>query len=112
MDESNESNTDTLLNQLRRLLHDGIEYASSVLHLLQAQIAAMALSSVVFVLMLFFASMALIISFVLVSVAGGIWLTHQTGSSVCSLLIIGGTYLLIALILGGRALHWLKRLKS
>lgn len=102
----------SLLGQLRRVIKDGVDYAAGALRLLQAQVTAMALSSVAFLLLVFFAVLAGIVAFVLFSVAFGIWLTHAVGSAGCAILIIGGVYSLLALVSGGVALRWLKRLNS
>ncbi len=110
--EDNESTQGPLVSQLRRVIHDGIDYAASVLRLLQAQATAMALSTLSFVLIIAFAILCALTAFVLLSVAFGFWLTHVTGSAGWALLIIGGTYAIIAAALGGYMVRWLARLKS
>ena len=112
MNSTNEPESSSFITQLRKVLIDGVDYAASVLALLQAQAAALALSSVTFLSLIFFAILAIIIAFVLLSVALGFWLAHLTGAVGWALLIMGGVYLLIALITGGLALKWLKGLKS
>jgi len=112
MDKSLPPDDGSLLGQLRRLLHDGIDYAASALRLLQAQAASLALSSAAFLVLVFFGALAGITAFVLLSVALGIWLTHLTGGAMGALLILGGIYIILALAAGGAALRWLKRLNS
>ncbi|MCG3204803.1 MAG: hypothetical protein KCHDKBKB_01520 [Elusimicrobia bacterium] len=102
----------SILFQLKKVITDGIDYAGSALTLLQAQATALAAASAAFLFLVFFAGLAVIIAFALLSVALGLWLTHLTGSAGWALLIIGGIYLLLAVLCGAVALHWLKRLKS
>ncbi len=112
MKEESSNQTGSLIDQLRRVVRDAIDYAASVLRLLQAQMTAMALSSLMFVLMIFFAIVSGLTAFVLVSIAFGIWLSHVTGSAAWSLLIIGAVYGVISLGLGGYVARWLSRLSS
>lgn len=112
MEKNDTPDGDSLLDQLRRLLHDGIDYGASAIQLLQAQVTAMALSSVAFLILLFFAILAGIAAFVLLTVALGFWLSNLFGGAVWAVLIIGAVYALIAVLLGGVAIRWLSRLKS
>ena len=112
MNETNDTTNSSLVNQLRLVLKDGIDYAGSVLRLLQAQAAALALSSVSFLVLIFFCVGAGVIGFILLSVALGMWLTNVTGHAGWALLIMGGIYFVLAAVAGSTALRWLKRLKS
>ena len=112
MFETNDPENSSFISQLKRVVEDGISYAQSQINLLQTQIAALALSSLLFVVLILLALAAGVIAFVLLSVAFGLWLAHVTGSAGWSLLIIGGIYAVIAAGLGGYAIRWLKNLKS
>ena len=112
MDKTKEPENSSFLGQIKKMLEDAVNYAKSQLELLQAQFASLALSSVLFIAFIAFASLCGIISFILLSVALGIWLAQILGGAIYSLLIIGGVYALIAIGLGGYAVRWLKNLKS
>jgi hypothetical protein len=112
MEETTTTENGSLLDQLKHVIQSGVDYAMSSLRLLQAQVAAMALSSVVFLVLIIIALLCVITAFVLFSVAFGVWLTHVTGSAGWALLIMGGIYTVLAAGTGGYALHWLKNLKS
>lgn len=112
MIETEEPTEQTLTQQLRRALKDGIDYLGSMLALAQARAAEIALSSLVFAALLVVASVFAVSAAVLVVVALGFWLTHLTGHVGWALLILG------VVLAGGaaasvwRALAWLKTLKS
>lgn len=112
MDRTTDPQNSSLSSQLKRVIEDGIDYAQSQLRLLQAQVTAMALSTILFLVLIAFAVLTGIVAFALLSVALGIWLAHLTGGAGWSLLIIGGVYALLAIGLGGTAVRWLKNLKS
>ncbi len=112
MIETEESTDSTLVNQLRRVVKDGIDYLGSVLSLVQARTAEVALSSLVFAALLLFAATLGMASLVVLIVALGFWLTHVTGHVGWSLLIIGGLLASIAAASVWRALRWLETLKS
>jgi hypothetical protein len=112
MSETNDPIKGSLLEQLRIVIRDGIDYIHSTLRLLQARATELALSSVLFVLLIVLAVLLCLTAFVLISVAIGLWLTDQTGSAVWSLVIIGSFYILVAIICGGKALRWFRRLRS
>ncbi len=112
MNNMNEPNDESLMSQAQRVVRDGVDYAASALRLLQAQATSLALSSVAFLLMVFFGVLAAITSFVLLSIALGMWLTQVTGHAGWALLIMGGVYVVLALATGGVAVRWLRRLNS
>ena len=112
MDRTTDPQNSSFLAQLRRVLEDGMDYAQSQLRLLQAQITSLALSTVLFLVLIASAILTGFVAFALLSVALGIWLAHLTGSAGWSLLIIGGVYALLAIGLGGTAIRWLNNLKS
>lgn len=105
-------NDDSIIAQLRNVLKDGIDYVASVVALLQARLVDMALSSLLFIALLVAAGFCAAVSFLILSVALGFWLTHMTGHVAWALLIIGGVYALSALICGGIAVRWLNKLQS
>ena len=61
------SSEPNLVEQLRRVLKDAVDYFQSVVLLLQARVADMALSGVVFVILMIFAALLAILSFVLLN---------------------------------------------
>jgi hypothetical protein len=101
-----------LTDQLREVLRDAIDYAQSVLALLQARTAEMALSGVVFVAALIAAAILAMGAIVLLLVALGFWLAHVTGSAAVAVLILGGVAALLAGALAWYALRWLSTLRS
>lgn len=108
----NEVPDDSLMSQARQVVRDGVDYAASALRLLQAQATSLALSSVAFLLLVFFGIIAGITAFVLLSIALGMWLTQVTGHAGWALLIMGGVYMVLAIATGGVAVRWLRRLNS
>ena len=112
LDETTKASNSSFMDKIRQVIHDAVDYGASALRLFQAEVASLALSSVVFLALILFSALATVVAFALLSVALGIWLAHVAGGAIGSLLIIGGTYALLALALGGYAMRWLKRLKS
>ena len=103
---------ESVAEQIRRLMKDTVDYAASVLALLQARLAQYAVSTVLFTVFIGFASIFILAAFALLNVAFGVWLTRLLGSPLWSLLILGGFYGLLGVVLGWSALRWLFRLKS
>jgi hypothetical protein len=110
--ETEETDDQTATSQFRRALKDGIDYFGSVISLVQARAAELALSSLLFAALLVLASVLGFAALVLVIVAAGFWLTHATGHVGWALLILGGVSALIAWLSIWRALRWLDNLKS
>ncbi|OVE78178.1 hypothetical protein BVX98_01195 [bacterium F11] len=101
-----------LIDQLRQVFKDAIDYFQSVVLLLQARFTEMALSSVVFVALLILAGILGLASFLLFNIALGVWITHLTGGAGWSILILGTFYGILAYVSGSFAMKWLNRLKS
>jgi hypothetical protein len=112
MIETDEANNDTVTGQARQVIKDGIDYLGSVLSLVQARAAEVALSSLVFAALLVFAAILALGAVVLAVVALGFWLTHVTGHVGWALLILGGVLAGIATATVWRAMKWLNQLKS
>lgn len=112
MIETEDSADQSIVQQLRRVLKDGVDYLGSVLSLAQARAAEVALSSLVFAALLVFAGILGMGALVLIVVALGFWLTHLTGHVGWALLILGGVSAGIAGACVWRALRWLDQLKS
>ena len=104
--------TDSLTEQLRRVLKDAIDYFQSVVTLLQARLTEFALSSVVFLLLLSFASLMALACFLMFNIALGVWISHLTGSAGWSILILGSFYGILSILTGFIAFQWLNKLKS
>ena len=107
-----ESKNGSLVDQLKAVLKDAIDYAVSQLAYLQARITELALSSLVFAVLIVAAGILGLAAFVLINVALGFWLTHLTGHAGWSLLILGVAYIVVGGICAGVALRWLKQLRS
>lgn len=103
---------DSFILQLRETLKDGVDYLKSVIMLLQAQVAHYAISTVVALILLFFAACFGVVALVLLNIALGFWLTDLVGKALWALLIMAGFYSLLVAVLGGLVLRWLKRLRS
>lgn len=112
MIDTEESTDSTLITQLRRVVKDGIDYLGSVVTLLQARTAEIALSSLVFASLLAFSVVLGMAALVVLIVALGFWLTHLTGHVGWALLIIGGLLGAMSAASVWRALRWLENLKS
>lgn len=112
MRETMDQDHSTLREQLKQVLHDGIDYLTSSLTLLQTRLAALAMSSALFFGLLILSGLLALAAFILLTVAFGLWLAHLTNSGAISLLIIGGIYILISALAGSKALRWLKNIKS
>jgi len=109
MSRSSEQN---IINQLRQVLKDSIDYLYSVLALLQARMAEFALSGVVFTSLIAMAFLLGLASFILLNIALGVWLSHITGNPGWSILILGTSYAGLAALSIQRAFRWLKKLQS
>lgn len=110
--DTEETQDSSIIDQLRLVLRDGVDYGASVLRLLQAQATQVALSSFLFLLLVAFAFVSGIIGFLLISTAIVIYLTNVTGSAGWAFLIMSTVYFVMAAICGGVAIRWLKNLKS
>jgi uncharacterized membrane protein len=106
------SSNDGIINQLRQVLKDGIDYLHSVIELLQARLTEYALSSVLFIILVCSSALLGLAAFVFLNIALGFWLKGALESTTLSILILGGGYLILSLITGGIALRWLNNLKS
>lgn len=102
----------SIADQFRQVVKDGIDYFNSTVTLLQARAAAFALSGVTFVVMMALAALLMLAGFTIFNIALGVWLARTLNSPTASLLILGGFYVLLAIGLGGFALRWLSRLRS
>lgn len=105
-------NGTSLIDDLRAVIKDTVDYAGSVGALLQARLTSYALSTILFILLIAFASLLLIAAFVFFNIAAGVLIARALGSPGWALLIMGSFYLALSAILGGIALSWAKRLKS
>ena len=112
MMDTTETTDQGVIQQLRRVAKDGIDYLGSVLQLAGARAAEMAMSSLVFAALLVFAGILGLGALVLVVVALGFWLTQVTGHVGWALLILGGVLGVIAGACAWRAVRWLDQLKS
>lgn len=110
--EENEGKTDSLTQQLRRVIKDGVDYAASVFELVQARAVELALSGLVFAVLLAFGVLVAFTAFILLMVALGFWITSLTGSAGWTLLIMGSFLCLVSALAVWRALAWLRNLKS
>jgi uncharacterized protein (DUF2062 family) len=104
--------TESIIEQLRKVLKDGIDYLGSVLKLQQVRLTSLTLSAAVFVALLFFAGLLGLAAFVLVNVALGMWLSQLLGNPLYSVLILGAVYALLAWLTIRKALAWLNRIRS
>lgn len=105
-------NGTSLIDDLRSVVRDGIDYLASVVALLEARLTQYALSTILFFLLIVFSSLLLIAAFVFFNIAIGVFLARALGSPTLSLLILGSFYFVLSAVLGGMALSWLRRLKS
>jgi len=116
--ESKQSSNETespktkFVDQLGIVLSNAVDYASSSIRLIQAEAAAIALSSVTFLVLVLLAVLTGFVAFCLLSVALGMWLAHVTGSSGLALVIMGGFYAILAGTAGFIAFRWLIKLRS
>src|SRR5205814_772840 len=101
-----------LLDQLRKLIRDGMEYLNSLLTLQQARLTSFALSGFLFTLQIIFACLLGFAAFVLFNVAIGLGLTKLLGNAFYAVGILGGVYTLLAILLSYKAVGWLRKLKS
>ncbi|MCB4756583.1 MAG: phage holin family protein [Elusimicrobia bacterium] len=107
-----DSEKETIVNQMKVLVKDVVDYFTSVIELFQARMTAYALSTILFLLLVGFAGILVLISFTLFNVALGTWLVQLTGNPLWAILILGTFYGILGVILGGIALRWYLRLKS
>ncbi len=107
-----ETSKESLVDQLKSLLHDGAEYLNSVLTLQQARFTSFALSSVLFFVQIMFACVLGLAAFILFNVAIGLGLTQLLGNSLYAVVILGGFYFVLAILLSYKALLWLRKIKS
>jgi hypothetical protein len=101
-----------LIEQVRSLIKDALDYLSKVLELQQARFTAFALSGILFSLQILVAFCLGAAAFVLFNVAIGLALAHLLGSSLWAVLILGGLYAIFSILLSYKVLRWLNRLKS
>lgn len=106
------SSGENITEQLRRVAKDAVDYFQSAITLLQARFAEMALSSVLFVILMVLATLLALASFLMFNIAFGVWLAHVLGSVGWCILILGTIYGILAWLSGNWALRWLKNLKS
>ena len=100
----------SLLDGIKHVFTDGLDYFQSTLTLIQARMTGMALSAILFIIFLIACGILVMASFVLFTVAVGIWLTKVTGHATYSLGILGAFYALLAIAVGQRAFSWLKKM--
>ena len=106
------SENNSLINQLRQVIKDGIDYLQSSLQLLQARAAEFALSGILFGFLLLSGFLLGVAAFVFYNIALGCWLAKILGSVPLSITVLGSGYALLAVICITIALRWLKTLKS
>jgi hypothetical protein len=111
MNTTNKNGSSSLIDDLRDVVRDAIDYSASAMGVLQARLTTYALSTILFFLLIVFASLLLIGAFVFFNIAIGVALAHSVGTA-WALLILGSFYLLLSIAIGGVALSWAKRLKS
>ncbi len=107
-----EQRNDSLNQQLRRVMKDGIDYLGSVLTLAQARATEIILSGVFVGILLLSGAAIAAASAILLVIAAGIWLSHLVGSAALALTIVGGVLAIVAALLVWRALVWINNLKS
>ncbi len=103
---------DFITDQIRKVFKDGIDYLASVLALLQARMTAYALSAVLFIVLIGFASLLFLVAFTVLNIALGFWLKEITNSVFQTLLLLGAFYGILGALIGGVAVRWLHKLKS
>ena len=112
MSKTTDLNESSIITQLRQVLKDALDYAQSVLILLQARATELALSSIFFLLLFLLGGVLFLTALVLLSVALGFWINQFTGNVSLTLLIMGLFYAVGAYVCGRLTLGWLNRLKS
>lgn len=112
MPETEPSHQSSILESIKLVLHNGIDYLMSSITLLQARMTGMALSAVVFIVTLFVCLLLALAAFALLTVALGMWLAKVTGHPAWALVILGSFYLLTAGIIAKYVAGSLKKLNS
>lgn len=107
-----DQNKSSILDQLRALIIDSVEIVSTQINLLQAKTAAYVLTVVMFVVLILIALLLGLAGFVLFNISIGFWLKNSLHSLSLTLTILGAFYALLAAVIGGFAIRWLKNLKS
>ncbi len=105
-------NNNDFLQQLRQVIKDGLDYLQSLLLLLQARTAEFLLSGVLFVFLIILAFLFGLTALILFNVVIGIWLSQVLGNPVWAVLILAGSYALLAVLAGYKAMKWVRTLKS
>jgi TRAP-type mannitol/chloroaromatic compound transport system permease small subunit len=112
MPETEPSSQSSILDSLRSVLHNGVDYLMSSIGLLQARMTGVALSAVVFIFVFLICLLFVLASFILMTIAFGMWLAKVTGNPIWSLIILGFIYLLMAGIVAKIASKSLHKLNS
>lgn len=102
----------SLIDELRQVIKDGVDYLQAALALLQARMAEYALTGVVFAALIASALLLGVAAFIFYNIALGMWLSKVFGSGLCAISVLGSFYALLALIAVFIALRWLNTLKS
>lgn len=105
-------NEDSFLQQLRKVIKDGLDYLHSILVLFQARTAEWVLSGICFVILVGLAIIFGLTALILFNVVAGIWLAQYFGNPLWAILILAALYTLLAVLVGSKAVRWLKNLKS
>lgn len=108
----NEKNNEGFIAQLREVIKDGIDYLASVVALVQMRITINVLAAAAYLLLLFFALIVGLGSFVFLNIALGLWLANILQSGVSALLVLGGFYGVVFLIAAGILAHRINRMTS
>lgn len=107
-----QKNTESFIQQLRKVIKDGLDYLQSLLLLLQARTAEFVLSGILFTVLVSLACIFGLTALILINVVLGIWLAQVLGNPLWSILILALVYVILAVLTGSKALNWLKNLKS
>ena len=112
MPETEPSSQSSILDSLKLVIHNGIDYLMSSLSLLQSKMTGLALSAILFLVTLFICFLLALTAFVLLTVALGMWLAQVTGHPAWALVILGFFYALLAALTAKWALGWVNKLNS
>ena len=107
-----ENPRENLIDQLKIVLKDALDYLNSFITLQQARFTVFTLSGVIFIIQISFACLLGLTAFILVNVALGMGLNLLLKNPFLTLLILGLIYAVLAWIISRKALRWLSNLKS
>ncbi len=107
-----ETTKEGVVDQLKNLIRDGVEYLNSLLTLQQAKFTSFFLSTVLFVIQILFACLLGLAAFILFNVALGLALAKILGNGLWAVGILGSVYTVLAILLSYKAFAWLRKLNS